>query len=47
MFSAYNVVQSQKKLLIALETGHNTVAEQAERVNRWIEAFLKTGEPPK
>jgi cephalosporin-C deacetylase len=47
MFSAYNVVQSRKKLLLALETGHNNVAEQVERVNRWIETFLKTGEPPK
>ncbi len=46
MFSAYNVIPGQKKILLALETGHNSVPEQVERVNRWIEAFLKTGEPP-
>lgn len=47
MFSAYNVIQSPKKLLLALETGHNNVPEQVDRVNRWIELFLKSGEPPK
>lgn len=46
-FSAYNVIRANKKLLLALETGHNTVPEQVERVNRWIETFLKTGEPPR
>jgi cephalosporin-C deacetylase-like acetyl esterase len=47
MFSAYNVIQGPKKLMLALETGHNNVPEQVERVNRWIELFLKTGEFPK
>jgi cephalosporin-C deacetylase len=46
MYSAYNVIPGRKALLLALETGHNTVPEQVERVNRWIEGFLKTGVPP-
>jgi cephalosporin-C deacetylase len=43
MYSAYNVIPGPKKLLLALETGHNNVPEQVERVNRWIEEFLKAG----
>lgn len=46
MFSAYNVITAPKQLMLALETGHNTTPEQVERVNRWIETFLKTGVPP-
>jgi len=46
MYSAYNVIPGGKALLLALETGHNNVPEQVERVNRWIEGFLKTGVPP-
>jgi cephalosporin-C deacetylase-like acetyl esterase len=37
MYAAYNVVTAPKGLLLALETGHFTVPEQAERVDRWIE----------
>lgn len=43
MYSAYNVIPGGKRLLLALETGHFTVPEQTERVNRWLENFLKTG----
>jgi cephalosporin-C deacetylase-like acetyl esterase len=46
MFSAYNVITAPKRLLLALETGHNTVPEEIDRVNRWIEGFLGTGAPP-
>lgn len=41
MYSAYNVIPGQKNLLLALETGHNTTPEQTERVDRWLETFLK------
>jgi cephalosporin-C deacetylase-like acetyl esterase len=47
MYSAYNAVPGPKKLMLALETGHNNVPEQVERVNRWLESFLKTGEAPR
>ena len=43
MYASYNVISAQKQLLLALETGHNTVPEQVEKVNRWIENFLKSG----
>jgi cephalosporin-C deacetylase len=43
MYASYNVIAAQKQLLLALETGHNTVPEQVEKVNRWIESFLKAG----
>jgi cephalosporin-C deacetylase len=44
MYAAYNVIPGEKRLLLALETGHFTVPEQTERVNRWLEAFLKAGQ---
>jgi cephalosporin-C deacetylase-like acetyl esterase len=37
-YAAYNVVTAPKQLLLALETGHFTVPEQTEKVDRWIEA---------
>jgi cephalosporin-C deacetylase-like acetyl esterase len=43
MYSAYNVIPGQKKLLLALETGHNTVPEQVAEVDAWLQAFLKNG----
>jgi hypothetical protein len=43
MYSAYNVIPGQKKLLLALETGHNTVPEQVAEVDAWLQAFLKSG----
>jgi cephalosporin-C deacetylase len=41
MYSAYNVIPGKKELLLALETGHNTVPEQVAEVNAWLNAFLK------
>lgn len=41
MYSAYNVIRAQKKLMLALETGHNNVPEQVGAVNAWLESFLK------
>jgi cephalosporin-C deacetylase-like acetyl esterase len=43
MFAAYNTIAAPKKLLLALETGHALTNEQSERVNKWIENFLKNG----
>jgi cephalosporin-C deacetylase-like acetyl esterase len=40
MYAAYSVIPGPKQLLLALETGHFTVPEQTERVNRWIEALV-------
>jgi cephalosporin-C deacetylase len=37
-YAAYNVVTAPKQLLLAVETGHFTVPEQTEKVDRWIEA---------
>ncbi len=37
MHAAYNVVTAPKEFLLAAETGHNTVPEETERVNRWID----------
>ncbi len=42
MYSAYNVIMAQKKLLLALETGHNNIPEQVAEVDTWLEAFLKS-----
>ena len=41
MYSAYNVIPGQKKLLLALETGHNNIPEQVAQVQAWLQAFLK------
>jgi len=41
MYAAYNVIPGTKKLLLALETGHNTVPEQVAEVNAWLLSFLK------
>lgn len=40
MYSAYNVIPGQKKLLLALETGHNQIPEQVAAVQAWLLAFL-------
>ncbi len=37
-YAAYNVVTAPKELLLTVETGHFTVPEQTEKVDRWIEA---------
>ena len=41
MYSAYNVITAKKDLMLALETGHNQVPEQTERMNNWIVNFMK------
>lgn len=41
MYSAYNVIPGQKKLLLAVETGHNNVPEQVAEVQAWLLTFLK------
>jgi cephalosporin-C deacetylase len=41
MYSAYNVITAPKELMLALETGHNQVPEQTERVNDWLVNRLK------
>ena len=41
MYSAYNVITAKKELMLALETGHNQVPEQTERVNNWLVNFVK------
>jgi cephalosporin-C deacetylase-like acetyl esterase len=38
MHAAYNVVTAPKELLLAAETGHNTVPEETAKVDRWIDA---------
>jgi cephalosporin-C deacetylase len=45
MYSAYNVIPAQKKLLLALETGHNNIPEQVAEVQAWLYSFLKTSSP--
>lgn len=42
-YAAYNVIAAPKKLVLGLEMGHNNSPEQNERINKWIEDFLKTG----
>ena len=46
MYSAYNVIAGPKKLLLALETGHNNIPEQVAEVQAWLRAFLKVGSAP-
>jgi cephalosporin-C deacetylase-like acetyl esterase len=43
MFAAYGVIPGRKRLLLALETGHNQTPEQYEKLTRWLEALLKNG----
>lgn len=45
LYSVWGVITAPKKLLLALETGHATTPEQADRVGRWLETLLKTGQP--
>ena len=42
MYSAYNVISAPKKLLLALETGHNNIPEQVAEVDAWLVTFLKS-----
>lgn len=43
MYAAFNVIPGQKKLLLALETGHNNVPEQVAAVQAWLTSFLGSG----
>lgn len=43
MYSAYNVVQAQKKLVIFEETGHWTYPEQIELSRKWLLEKLLSG----
>jgi cephalosporin-C deacetylase len=36
MYAAYNVIPGEKQLFLALETGHWTFPEQAEKLNNWL-----------
>jgi cephalosporin-C deacetylase len=44
MYAAYNTISAPKKLLLALETGHNNVPEQVAEVDAWLQNFLNV--PP-
>jgi cephalosporin-C deacetylase-like acetyl esterase len=43
MFAVYNTITSPKSLLLGLEMGHANTPEQNDRLNLWIEKFLKEG----
>jgi cephalosporin-C deacetylase-like acetyl esterase len=45
-YAAYNLITAPKTLVLALETGHEQVPEQTERVNAWLQEYLKTGVAP-
>lgn len=36
LYAAYNVIPAPKRLLLALEMGHATTAEQNERIQAWV-----------
>ena len=44
MYAAYNVIPGEKKLLLALETGHNNIPEQVAAVQSWLQNFLATAQ---
>ena len=46
MYAAYNMIRAPKQLVLALETGHGRVPEQTGTINRWLEGFIRTGQPP-
>jgi cephalosporin-C deacetylase-like acetyl esterase len=46
ILSSFNVITAPKTWLLALTTGHNTTPEQTLRMDAWMEAFLKSGQPP-
>jgi cephalosporin-C deacetylase len=43
IYAAFNVIPAPKQLVLALETGHWPTAEEGERIDLWLERFLKTG----
>jgi cephalosporin-C deacetylase-like acetyl esterase len=36
MYAAYNVIAAPKRLLLAIETGHNVTPEQTQAIQRWV-----------
>ena len=36
MYAAYNVITAPKRLLLAIETGHNVTPEQTQAIQRWV-----------
>jgi cephalosporin-C deacetylase len=42
-YATYNVITAPKTLLLGLEMGHANSPEQTDRINNWIEKFLKKG----
>jgi cephalosporin-C deacetylase len=40
LYASYNVITAPKRLLLALETGHNTVPEQTALVDAWLHEQL-------
>lgn len=46
MYASYNVIRAPKQLVLALETGHGRVPEQADALNGWLQEFIATGKPP-
>lgn len=46
MYAAYSVIRAPKQLVLALQTGHGRVPEQTDAINRWLEEYIKTGQPP-
>lgn len=42
-YAAYNSISAPKTLLLGLEMGHANSPEQTDRINDWIEKFLKEG----
>jgi len=40
MYSAYNVITAQKRLVLALETGHNTLVEETDISDQWLIQML-------
>jgi cephalosporin-C deacetylase-like acetyl esterase len=40
MYAAYNVIHAEKSLVLALETGHNTLPEETELSDQWLIRML-------
>ena len=43
-YAAYNSIIAPKQLVLALETGHGQVKEQADVVDAWIDEYVKQGQ---
>lgn len=38
LYAAYNVIRAPKRLLLAIETGHNVTPEQTQAIQQWVAA---------